>query len=175
MTAAEVYELTVRGGATDFARVIAACQECGPWSLAGDLAVNVFAEPVYTVDADFVVVATSLQEVSERLEAQGFVIEQHAHSVNAHRPGNDLRIQFTTDVRYQDFLARSVEALVLGMPVRVACLVDTTQGKLWAYSDPTRRFSKRKKDELDLIRLAEAWPQVRAMYPSELLEQIDRG
>jgi hypothetical protein len=70
--------------------------------------------------------------------------------------------------------------VVLGIPVRVACLEDTVQGKLWAYGDPNLRFGKRKlvqtkKDELDLIRLAEAWPELRAMYPKELLEQIDRG
>ncbi len=50
-----------------------------------------------------------------------------------------------------------------------------TQGKLWAYGDPKRRLSKRKKDELDLIRLAEAYPDLKSLYPSELLEQLDRG
>jgi hypothetical protein len=52
---------------------------------------------------------------------------------------------------------------------------DVAQGKLWAYGDPARRFSRRKKDELDLIRLAEAYPQLRSLYPRELLEQVDRG
>jgi hypothetical protein len=52
---------------------------------------------------------------------------------------------------------------------------DVTQGKLWAYSDPSRRLSKRKKDELDLIRLAEAHPELKAMYPSDLRDQIARG
>jgi hypothetical protein len=44
--------------------------------------------------------------------------------------------------------------------VKVACREDVLQGKLWAYSDPNRR-SKRKKDELDLIRLAEAYPELK--------------
>ncbi|HYL35637.1 MAG TPA: hypothetical protein VEV17_06980 [Bryobacteraceae bacterium] len=65
-----------------------------------------------------------------------------------------MRIQFTTDERYQAFLARSVDAEVLGVRVKVAWLEDVVQGKLWAYSDSRRRLSKRKKDELDLIRLA---------------------
>ena len=47
--------------------------------------------------------------------------------------------------------------------------------KRWAYSDPQRRWSKRKKDELGLIRLAEAHPELRASYPSDLRDQIDRG
>ncbi len=175
MTAAEVYELTIQGGTTDFTQVVAACEASGSWCLIGGLAVNAYVEPVYTVDADLVVIASGLKGLTETLGAIGFVVEQHEHSVNAQRPGNGLRIQFTTDARYQAFLERSVSAIVLGVPVRVACLRDTAQGKLWAYGDPKRRFSKRKKDELDLIRLAEAYPELRAMYPGELLEQIDRG
>ena len=38
---------------------------------------------------------------------------------------------------------------------------------------PQRRFSKRKKDELDLIRLAEAYPQIRTLYPKSILDQIE--
>ena len=60
----------------------------------------------------------------------------------------ELPIQFTTDERYQAFLTRSVESEVLGIRVRIACLEDVARGKLWAYSDPRRRLSKRKKDEL---------------------------
>lgn len=63
----------------------------------------------------------------------------------------------------------------MGVRVRIACLEDVTRGKLWAYSDPKRRLSKRKKDELDLIRLAEKHPELRSMYPRELQEQLDRG
>jgi hypothetical protein len=155
--------------------VIEACEASGRWCLIGGLAVNSYVEPVYTLDAYLVVIASGLQMVADKLRAKGFAIEEYEHSLNARGPGSDLRIQFTTDVRYQTFLKRSVEAMVLGVPVRVACLEDTAQGKLRAYGDPQRRFSKRKKDELDLIRLAEAWPELRAMYPRELLEQIDRG
>ena len=64
---------------------------------------------------------------------------------------------------------------MFGVNVRVACLEDITQDKLWAYGDSHRRLSKRKKDELDLIRLAEAYPELRSLYPRELQEQIDRG
>ena len=59
--------------------------------------------------------------------------------------------------------------------IQDACREDVTQGKLWAYGDPHRRLSKRKKDELDLIRLAEAYPELKSLYPSELREQLDRG
>jgi hypothetical protein len=153
VTAAEAYELTTQGGATDFARLIAACEAFGPYCLIGGLAVNCFVEPVYTLDADIIAIA----------------------SVNAFTPLSQLRIQFTTDTRYQTFLARSIQAEVLGVHVRIACLQDVTQGKLWAYGDPQRRLSKRKKDELDLIRLAEAHPELKSLYPAELREQLDRG
>ena len=165
--------MTTRGGATDFARLIVACESFGPYCLIGGLAVNCYVEPVYTLDADLVVIASGLSELSAHLREQGFRIEEHPHPVNAMAPGSDLRIQFTTDERYQAFLARSVEAEVLGIRVRIACLEDVTHGKLWAYGDP--RLSKRKKDELDLIRLAEAYPELKTLYPVELQEQLDRG
>jgi hypothetical protein len=139
------------------------------------LAVNCYVEPVYTLDADLVVIAASLPDLTAHLQAQGFKTEVHAHSVNASAPGSELRIQFTTDERYQAFPARSVHANVLGIRVKVACREDVTQGKLWAYGDPQRRLSKRKKDELDLIRLAEAYPELKSRYPNELREQLDRG
>jgi len=161
VTAVEAYELTTQGGGTDFARLIKACESFGPYCLIGGLAVNCYVEPVYTLDADIVAIARNLPQLSACLQEQGFK--------------SDLRIQFTTDERYQAFLARSVEAEVLGIRVRVASLEDVTQGKLWAYGDPRRRLSKRKKDELDLIRLAEAHPELESAYPGELREQIDRG
>ena len=175
MTAQEAYDLTTRGGATDFARLIAACESFGPYCLIGGLAVNCYVEPVYTLDANLVVVASNLAKLAAHLQERGFRVEEHPHSLNASAPESELRIQFTTDERYQAFLPRSVEAGVLGVPVRVACLEDVTRGKLWAYGDPHRRLSKRKKDELDLIRLAEAHPELSLHYPAELREQLDRG
>lgn len=161
MTGVEAYELITRGGATDFARLIGACESFGPYCLIGGLAVNCYVEPVYALDVEVVVIASNLAKLSAHLDEQGFK--------------TGLRIQFTTDERYQAFLARSVVADVLGVHVRVACLEDVTRGKLWAYGDPRRRLSKRKKDELDLIRLAEEYPELKSEYPSELREQLDRG
>jgi len=175
MTAVEAYELTTKGGATDFARLIDACVSFGPYCLIGGLAVNCYVEPVYTLDADLVVIASKLAKLAAYLQSQAFKLEEHAHSLNAMTSQSDLRIQFTTDERYQAFLPRSVESEVLGVAVRIACLEDVTRGKLWAYSDPRRRLSKRKKDELDLIRLAEAHPELKSLYPIELKEQLDRG
>jgi len=120
-------------------------------------------------------IAASLPNLSAYLREQGFKTEEFPHPVNALAPASQLRIQFTTDPRYQSFLERAVDAEVLGVPARIASLRDVTQGKLWAYGDPRRRLSKRKKDELDLVRLAEAYPELKCLYPGELQEQIDRG
>jgi hypothetical protein len=95
--------------------------------------------------------------------------------VNATPAKSELRVQFTTDARYQTFIHRAIEAEVLGVPVRIARLEGVVQGKLWDYYDPTSRLSKRKKDELDLIRLAERYPHVKSAYPPELIELIERG
>jgi hypothetical protein len=161
MTAGEAYELITMGGATDFARLIAACERFGSYCLIGDLAVNCCVEPVYTLDVDLVVLAASLPGPTAHLAAQTFP--------------SQLRIRFTTDERYQSFPARSAEADVLGIRAKIACREDVTRGKLWAYADPRRRLSKWKKDELDLIRLAEAYPELKARCPAELREQLERG
>ena len=100
MTAREAYELTTQGGATDFARLIEACESHGPYCLIGGLAVNCYVEPVYTLDAEIVVIAPSLPVLSAYLREQGFKTEEHPHSSNALAPGSKLRIQFTTDERY---------------------------------------------------------------------------
>src|SRR5438045_3153665 len=175
MTASEIFESITGSGTSDFATLVRILNQRGPWCLIGGLAVNCYVEPVYTLDADLVVIASRLSSLSVHLREQGFQTDEFPHSLNVLAPGSDLRIQFTIDDRYQAFLPRAVEAEVLGVRVRVACLEDVTQGKLWAYSDPKRRLSKRKKDELDLIRLAEAHPELRDLYPSELQEQLDRG
>jgi len=148
VTAVEVFELTTSGGASDFARVIDFCAGLGPYCLIGGLAVNCFVEPVYTLDADLVLAADAVNR-------------EHVHA-------SELRIQFTLDPCYQPFVHRAVEREVLGMRVKVAQLDDIVQGKLWALSDPARRLAKRKKDELDLIRLAEAYPDLVTRYPPAL-------
>lgn len=173
MKTEEVFELSTKGGASDFARIVGICRRLAPYCLVGGLAVNCYVEPVYTMDADFVIVAARKEELKRELQASGFLVDEFSHSLNAHAPPSELRIQFTTDARYQAFLSRSEEQLVLGISVCVACLEDVVQGKLWAYLDPQRRLTKRKKDELDLLRLAEKYPQLKSLYPPELRKQLE--
>ncbi len=173
MKSAEVYELTTKGGASDFAKVIEICRRLGPYCLVGGLAVNCYVEPVYTMDADFVLVAARQDELKRELLANGFQVDEFPYSLNAQAPPSELRIQFTTDPRYQPFLGRAGDKTVLGVMTRVARLEDAAQGKLWAYLDPQRRMTKRKKDELDLLRLAERYPHLKDLYPPELRKQLE--
>lgn len=175
MTAEEIYESVTNGGASDFALAVAVLERHGPWCLIGGLAVNCYVEPVYTVDADIVVVAQSLPAIRDELAAAGFRLEQFAHSLNAKKAPGKLNIQFTQDERYQSFVGRTKRRVVLGLSVPVADLKDIVQGKVWAWSDQQRRLSKRKKDELDLIRIAEAFPELRAEMPREIISQLEGG
>jgi hypothetical protein len=174
MTAEEIYESVTNGGSSDFAQVAALLERHGPWSLIGGLAVNCYVEPVYTVDADIVVVAQHLPAIREELAAAGFRLEQFPHSLNASKPGSKLQIQFTQDARYQDFIGRAERREVLGNFIPVARLEDIMQGKIWAWTDPERRPTKRKKDELDLMRIAEAFPKLRPELPREIVDQIKK-
>ena len=175
MTPEEIYESVTNGGASDFATVAEILDRHGPWCLIGGLAVNCYVEPVYTVDADIVVVAQELEAIADQLAAAGFRIERFAHSLNARKAAGKLNVQFTQDPRYQDFLGRAKPREVLGRMVPVADLKDIVQGKGWAWSDGQRRLSKRKKDELDLIRIGEAYPELRRDMPREIVSQLEGG
>ena len=173
MTAREIYDLTLRGGGNDFQIVVELLERLGtPWCLIGGLAVNAYAEPVYTADADFIVIATQLEFVCAELAGLGFLISPHRFSVNAHLPGSCLVIQITTYPRYQDFLGPATSHETLGVQCRVAALPDLFQGKLWAAADPERRPSKRLKDELDLVRIAENFPEYVEKLPPALRARL---
>jgi len=172
MTVTEVFESVTNGGSSDFAVLVRILDKHRPWCLIGGLAVNCYVEPVLTVDADVVVITTRLGVIKADLMAAGFVLESFPHSLNATMPGSKLRIQITLDPRYQEFL-RDIEInKVLEQEVPVASLTNVVRGKIWAWSDEKRRATKRKKDELDLMRLLEAYPHLREIMPVEINNQV---
>src|SRR6266699_5472196 len=107
MTATEVFESVTNGGSSDFALLVRILNQHGSWCLIGGLAVNCYVEPVYTLDADIVVAATEVDSIKQDLAVAGFSLQEFPHSINAQMSGSDLRIQLTTDVRYQDFLSET--------------------------------------------------------------------
>ena len=172
MTAAEVFDSVTNGGASDFDALVRILNKNKPWCLIGGLAVNCYVEPVYTIDADIVVVADRFRQICDEMEGAGFEIQKFEHSINAKRGASQLRVQFTTDARYQEFLTNTEEREVLGHQVPVATLENIVLGKVWAWNDESRRTSKRKKDELDLLRIAEAYPKLRKKIPAEIVQQL---
>ena len=175
MTASEVFEAVTGSGSSDFATLVSMLNKRGGWCLIGGLAVNCYVEPVYTLDADIVVATSQLPSVKQALAASGFEIEEFSHSLNARMAKSDLRIQFSLDPRYQDFLSETTQRQVLGQRVPVASLANVVRGKVWAWSDEKRRFSKRKKDELDLIRILEKYPETGPLMPDTIRTQLEEG
>ena len=172
MTAQEAFDAASKGGYNDLVAVLALCRKHGSYCVIGGLAVNTYVRPVFTMDADLVIAADKLPLIRADLVVAGFTLHDEQWSLNAQMPGSELRIQFTKDARYQSFPATAVPAKVLGCDALVASLRDLVTGKILAWSDPKRRLSKRKKDETDLIRLAEDYPEVRPLLPDALRQQL---
>lgn len=173
MTAAEIFESVTGSGSSDFALVVDILNRRGAWCLIGGLAVNCYVEPVYTLDADLVVIVSELPAIRAELINAGFSVEEFPHSLNAKMPKSDLRIQFSLNPRYQEFVNDTTIRKVLDQQVPVASLANVVRGKIWAWSDERRRLSKRKKDELDLIRILEAYPESRDLMPTEIKSQLE--
>jgi hypothetical protein len=172
MTASEVFEAVTGSGSSDFALLVSILNEYGRWCLIGGLAVNCYVEPVYTLDADIVVAVSTVEEIKRELTIAAFAVEEFPHSINAQMKGSDLRIQLRTDSRYQEFLDDTNLLEVLGEQVPVASVKNIVRGKIWAWSDQSRRPTKRKKDELDLMRILEAYPELRSAMPEEISRQL---
>ena len=170
MTSGEFFDWQTGGGGGDLGRLALAWKEAGvKWCMIDGLAVNHWAkEPLITKDADIVVAFSDLTLALEAARKAGFAITAHRFSANLQGKGA-VSIQVTTDPRYAGMAERASEADVMGMTLPVSMLDDVFQGKLWAWADPERRPLKRRKDELDLLRLVEAWPELKAKLPESLL------
>ena len=143
------------------------------YCVIGGLAVNAYAEAVVSLDLDVVVVLEQIDTLREAAKNKGMNVQEFEHSVNLSVKGSDLRIQLQTDPRYQDFILRCNVLEVLGYEMAVACLEDVLRGKIWAYSDKTRRKSKRQKDLSDIMRLVETHPDLERNLPPEIAAQLE--
>jgi hypothetical protein len=143
------------------------------YCVIGGLAVNAYVEPVVSLDLDVVVVMSQMDLVCAAATAAGLKVERFPHRVNLSSSRSDLRIQIQTDERYQEFINRAESKAVLGYDMRVADMDDVLQGKVWAYSDPARRRSKRQKDLADILRLVEAYPHLASRLPEHLRKEIE--
>jgi hypothetical protein len=142
------------------------------YCVIGGLAVNAYADPVVSLDLDVAIIAAKIAPLLDRLKAH-YAIREYPHSINVNSKKSDFRIQIQTDPRYQEFLGRSKEAVLLGYKVRVAAIEDVIQGKIWAYQDDSRRSSKRLKDLSDIARLVEARPDLATKIPNDVRSKIN--
>jgi hypothetical protein len=144
------------------------------YCLIGGLAVNAYVEPVVSLDMDVVAASEDVSAICTAAKEQGLKIEQFEHSVNLTSVNSDLRIQLQSDPRYQGFVSNADGRNVLGYTMRVARIEDVLQGKVWAYSDKTRRKSKRQKDLADIFRIVEKFPQFEASLPQTVREELNK-
>jgi len=144
------------------------------YCLIGGLAVNAYVEPVVSLDMDVVAANEDVGAICNAAKEQGLKIEQFEHSVNLTSINSDLRIQLQSDPRYQKFVSNADGRNVLGYTMRVARIEDVLQGKVWAYSDKTRRKSKRQKDLADIFRIIEKFPQLETSLPQTIREELNK-
>lgn len=172
MLARTFWKLVVRDRAdvlTGLLRTLADCR--ARYCVIGGVAVNAYVEPHITLDFDLVIAADDLETVERHLAAS-FDLARFAHSTNVSSQDSDLRVQITADPRYQPFLDRAELRLVLGIEMRVASLPDVLQGKIWAAVSEGRRKAKQQKDLFDISRLVEAYPELRASVPDDVLVRL---
>lgn len=94
------------------------------------------------------------------------------HSLSVAGTESKLRVRIRTDPRYAGFVSRAQQTQALGLALPVASLEDILQGKIWAAQEPTRRPTKRRKDILDIERILEAYPDLRAQVPSDIIQRL---
>lgn len=175
MTAKQFYDWQTSGGTDDVMRLVDCLERADiRWCAIGGVAVNHWAEePMVTQDVDFVVAAEDVERAIEALNAAGFKAERHEWSVNFIGQSK-VSIQLSTLEVYLGFPERSVAADVHGILLRVASLQDTLASKILAWSDSSRRQSKRIKDYADIARLVESHPTLWNSLPEKLQTEIER-
>ncbi len=141
------------------------------YCLIGGLAVNAYVEPVVSLDLDIVVASDQIERI-RKLAQKDFRMEEYPYSINLYAQDSDLRIQIQRDPRYQQFVKNAILGKVLGYEVRVASLEDVLQGKVWAYSDESRRKSKRQKDLADISRIVESYPEFLSTLPDDIKKLV---
>ena len=173
MTQKQFYDWQTMGGSKDVSALVQSLEEREiSWCMIGGLAVNHWAEePMATADVDLVIVTKQLDAAVEAFQSLGFSREEFAHSVNL-KGHSKVSIQITTAEFYQEFPSRSVPADVHGMLMRVASVEDTLAQKIAAFTDSSRRPSKRQKDLADISRLLESHPHLQQLIPAEVLSRL---
>ena len=168
MTEKEFYNTIVSGASDAIELVVAILTKFDlPFCIIGGLAVNAYAEPVISMDFDIAVASKPPEKLLSELRTH-LTVKEFPHRINIAFPNSSLRVQLQTDNRYRDFPRRASVMRLLGHMLPVACIEDLLKSKIWAYSDPERRKSKRQKDLSDIMRLVEAHQELEKILPDDI-------
>jgi hypothetical protein len=137
----------------------------------GSAAVSAYAEPLIGLDFDIVVTSYQLGRF-EALLVSTFRVKRTARQIEITMPHSDLRVNVFTEARYAEFVERAEMRPVFGMPLPVARVDDVLRATIWNSEDTARSRWKRQKDLLDLTRLLEANPKLRAQVPPQTFTRL---
>ena len=179
MTEAEIYNAGMPGGTQDFAFCVDALARLAPggWCLVDTLAVNAYADTLFTPDLDVTLAdPATLAPVLDVLRGRGWRVWDSHLTTNARRPSNPgsggsrLEARFTRAARFAPYPARATLRKLLDIfLVPVATPADVATGLLWCMGLPGRREWRRSLDRMNLLRLALACPEeVNPLLPTEL-------
>ncbi len=162
-------------------RVISVLHASGTaYAVIGGIAVQLHVrEPRTTLDIDLAVV--KFDDIPrDALMQAGFEHDgRHEHSDNWRAPGTGPRsertaIQFSAeDIGMAETVRRALQVDIGGLQLQLATVADLLVLKLAAAEEPRRRQSKRRQDLLDVITLAEEYPEAAATLP-DLKERVAR-
>ena len=141
------------------------------YCVIGGVGINAYVAPVVTEDLDIVLAVEQMPNAIDVLSRE-FRVEEFEHSVNVYDPGSRLQVQIQRDPVLSDIIARAEVHEVMDFRMPVAAPADLILLKVAAASDGTRRASKRQKDLADISRLVEAFPELRAHVPDEILDRL---
>ncbi len=142
------------------------------YCVIGGLGVNAYVDPIVSLDLDIVIAADKIELLHVKLKDR-YKIKEYEHSINIYGEKNeDLIIQIQTDARYQPFIKNASVKTVLGYELQVVSIDNIFQGKIWAATDQGGRLSKRKKNELDILRLIEVKKELILLLPGELKKEL---
>lgn len=140
-----------------------------PYAVIGGVAVNAYAaEPMVTMDIDICVSAENMERIKTRAKKAGFTVTKHQHTIDLSYPGSQLKIQLQRQPQYQALANIGKKKAVMGYDLLIAPIRDVMAGKLAAANEPTRKASKRAKDQADILRLIETHPSLKKMVERKI-------
>lgn len=173
MTSKEIFDSYIQGSGfiEEFIKVLA--DNKASYCVIGGVAVNAYAEPLYSEDLDLVVAAKAIPGVIEGMKKK-FTVKQLKGKYILTKPNSKLIINIITDERYQSFIAGAEWQKVFDLVMPIVNIADLFQAEIWAAAYPDRPLTKQLKDKTDIARLLEVKPELKNKLPESLKELLPR-